>query len=444
IRSALGRGASAESSFGMGTQPTEANIRNELDLMSNEESGTDGGKDPVSSKPPIDRQTPVPSPPREFVDSETFPISQRPNSSSVRVGPIVEVNAPVASAESRKEPTPRETSGVELTESAAKLPPGRTTQVLGSPIPPAPPTGFGPTPYPYQRPAQRNASPSGTGYSYVSTPPPSRGPSSHPPRSFGGVAPSGSSSPSIGRGPSSSGNPPTSEPRRISHAPNPTSARPSQPPVTDNVVAPQLAPPGWRPDASLSPESRRELRDALYPLAVQQCFVIAVAGVRAAADDTGRVASEVALALAETEHPRILLLEGSLQRPSVHRFMQIEMPLFAGFSEQLEARLQAGPERAAWNVLACSPSLHVLAEGVMRIPELILSRQFEDCVLELRQYYDVIVIAGPLVSEIAASRAVQDVVDGVVLVCPSGATSEIAEASALFSQKRFSTVLATG
>jgi Mrp family chromosome partitioning ATPase len=209
-------------------------------------------------------------------------------------------------------------------------------------------------------------------------------------------------------------------------------------------VVPQPVPKGWRADESLSPASRRPLCDELYPLAVQQCFVLAVSGVRTGAEDTARVATELALSLAETEHPRILLLEGNLQRPPIHRLMQIEMPLFAGFSEQLEARIQAGAERAPWNVLACSASLHVLAEGVMRIPELILSRQFEDCVMELRQYYDVIVISGPTVSEIAACRAVQDVVDGGVLVCPKGGTSEIGEASALFSQKRFSTVLATG
>jgi Mrp family chromosome partitioning ATPase len=95
-------------------------------------------------------------------------------------------------------------------------------------------------------------------------------------------------------------------------------------------------------------------------------------------------------------------------------------------------------------VLACSPTLHVIAEGMMRIPELILSRQFEDAVTEFRNYYDVIVIDGPLVSEVAACRAVHDVVDGAVLVCPKAGSTEIAEASALFSQKRFSTVLAAG
>lgn len=163
--------------------------------------------------------------------------------------------------------------------------------------------------------------------------------------------------------------------------------------------------------------------------------------MRRAGDDTGRVAAELALALSETGHPRVLLLEGNLQRPTVQHWMRVDMPLFSGLSEQLDGRLQPNRERGGWSVVACSPTLHVLAEGVMSMPELILSRQFEDAVRELRNYYDVIVISGPLISQGAACRAVQDVVDGMILACPEAASPEIEEAAQLFSKKRFSLVL---
>lgn len=344
---------------------------------------------------------------------------------------------PMPIANSSDEMPQREVSGIEPTDSASNLPPGRVTRTLGSPIPPAPREPFArsatPNPVfapqqpfarsatPNPRPAHRSTpAPSNTGYSYVSTLPPA--------------------APNISEPNASSAVAPISEARRISSHP-PASV---PPPSSKVIVAPHPVSSGWRPRESLAPESRRQLCSELYPLAVQQCFVVAVSGVRGSGAEIGQVAAELSLALAETGHPRILLLEGNLERPSVHRMMQLEMPLFGGFSEQLEARIQGSSKQAPWSVLACSPSLHVLAEGVMRIPELILSRQFEDCVQQLREYYDVIVVAGPVVSEVAACRAVQDVVDGVVLVCPKGGTSEIAEASALFSQKRFSTVLATG
>lgn len=370
-----------------------------------------------------------------------------------RAQDIVEVNVPVSVREpGSSDPNglgsePAQPGAGDRTSQpgAAKLPLGRVTQALGSPVPPElldPPSE---APRPFQRPTRRSTPPgSSTTYSYVSSSPPPRPISSAPPGPFD--TSSEELSPSMkAHGVSSSGQAaPRSELRRIGTVSSFGMSRSATGAEQRPVVSLLPAPKDWRPDASLVPEARRALAQELYRLAVEQCFVIGVAGVRGAAEDTPRVAAELALALAETGHPRILLLEGNLQRPEIHRLMRVAMPLFSGFSEQLEARIQNGNQPRPWSVLACAPTLHVIAEGVMRIPELILSRQFEDAVSELRNYYDVIVIDGPLVSEVAACRAVQDVVDGVVLVCPKAGSSEVAEASALFSQKRFSTVLAAG
>jgi Mrp family chromosome partitioning ATPase len=198
----------------------------------------------------------------------------------------------------------------------------------------------------------------------------------------------------------------------------------------------------WQPDSRLKPAERRELRDQLFPFALEGCFVVAVVGVPEAAAEKSAVAAELALALAQSAHPRTLLLEGDLQRPAVHRLMHVEMPLSAGFSQQLHDRVNTGG-KAQWTVVSCAKTLHVLAEGVMRAPGLVLSTQFEQSVSELRGFYDFIVIDGPLTSGEVDCRAIDAVVDGVILVCPKANQAALAHALLLFSEKRFTTVVHT-
>jgi Mrp family chromosome partitioning ATPase len=89
-------------------------------------------------------------------------------------------------------------------------------------------------------------------------------------------------------------------------------------------------------------------------------------------------------------------------------------------------------------VVECSSSLHVLAEGSHGSPELILSRPFEDCVTELRSFYDFIVLDGPRVSNVPACRAVNDVSDSAVLLAT--AAGDLVQARSLFPGKRVSVV----
>jgi Mrp family chromosome partitioning ATPase len=336
-------------------------------------------------------------------------------------GAVIEVNAPVVARES----DPHQ-AAASPSHRLPRDPMTRVTQVLGSPIPTPP--GIPEIPAPAvpssHVSSHRTTSPSSsTSYSYVSTPPPATAPGSDPP--------------------------PPSPPRRlrshVSSRPPTTDREPQSPgsPSGQPVVSPRLLPSPFAPDPALLSATRRALANELYPLAVEQCFVIGVTGLKKTGEDTSRVAAEIALALAETGHPRVLLLEGNLQRPAIQRWLHVEMPLFSGFSEQLDARVQTG-ERRPWTVLECTTSLHVLAEGVMRTPELIRSPVFAECVRELRTFYDFVVVDAPLTTELAAYRALHDVVDGIVLVSPSGEAPELAETTALFSEKRFSTVLAAG
>jgi Mrp family chromosome partitioning ATPase len=275
----------------------------------------------------------------------------------------------------------------------------RTTQVLGSPIPPIIAPGSRRTPSagaPLQAP-RTTPLPRATGYSYVSTPPPG----------------------SLKSGLASSSPPsPSSKPTTISTRP---------------------APPGWRPDLSLLPESRRALCDEIYPQAVDRCLVIAVIDGADGGEAKSRLTAELALALAEIGHPRVLVLEGNLQRPAVRRFLRVEMPAGCGLSEQLQSRIDA-PRRRPWTVVECTGTLHVLAEGANGSPELILSRPFEDCVSELRSFYDFIVLDGPALSDVPACRAINDVIDSAVLRAGSSAANDLAEANVLFPAKRIALV----
>jgi Mrp family chromosome partitioning ATPase len=154
-----------------------------------------------------------------------------------------------------------------------------------------------------------------------------------------------------------------------------------------------------------------------------------------------RVAAELALGLAASGHPRILLLEGDLQRPWVQRLMRIEVPISGGFSQQMNARSHRVEAGTPWTVVGCSKSLHVLAEGMMRSPGLLLSKQFQECLRALRTYYDIIIIDGPSTALAIDAAALNAVIDGLVTVCPAAGSANLAPTHALFDKMRFSALV---
>jgi Mrp family chromosome partitioning ATPase/capsular polysaccharide biosynthesis protein len=212
-------------------------------------------------------------------------------------------------------------------------------------------------------------------------------------------------------------------------------------PEAEKVAVKILTAPGWRPDRSLIMPLHEQLREQLYTFAVEQCFCVLVSSPREVVEDKSRVAAGLALALAETDHPRILLVEGNFHRPSVQRLMHVEVPVRLGFSQQLHARIRPSTD-AVWHVVGCTKSLHVLAESIMRSPGMILSKQFESSLQALRKYYDVIIIDGPDTSFEFDCRALDSLVDGLVFVCTDETTSSLPrEAEMLFSEKRFTTTI---
>jgi len=243
---------------------------------------------------------------------------------------------------------------------------------------------------------------------------------------------------------------PTVAPRSPAPARSPSVAPQSQsrysyvssvPPGGENTVTMvRPAPNDWAPDPSLVPALRRPVCEQLYPLAVEGCFIVLVVGVPESLEQKSRVAAELALALAESGHPRILLIDGDIQSPHVHRLMRVDMPMSAGFSQQLRDRINGSIERR-WTVVSCGKVLHVLAEGMMRSPGLLLSRQFSDGLADLRNYYDFIVIDGPSSSLPIESQALDAVANGIVYVCGKQGSPALTQLQALFREKRLQTVV---
>jgi Mrp family chromosome partitioning ATPase len=214
----------------------------------------------------------------------------------------------------------------------------------------------------------------------------------------------------------------------------------SVPPAENTVTIVRPSPGDWSFDPTLSPPLRRPICEQLYPLAVEGCFIVLVVGVPESLEQKSRVAAELALALAESGHPRILLMEGDTQSPHVHHLMRVAMPMSAGFSQQLRDRINGNAERR-WTVVSCGNSLHVLAEGMLRSPGLLLSRQFSEGLADLRNYYDFIVIDGPGASLPVESQALDAVANGVVYVCGKQGSPSLAQLQALFREKRLQTVV---
>ncbi|MEO8904972.1 MAG: hypothetical protein ABI488_21230 [Polyangiaceae bacterium] len=256
-------------------------------------------------------------------------------------------------------------------------------------------------------------------YSYVSSAPPPPEEVHLPPRS-----------PIPPRQPSAQASsiPPAAQPQTTTNAPVPAA----------NAIRVREVAMGWHPDREVTPGAQLALCAQLYSFAVENCFVLSVVAVPEATNYKSRVAAELALCLAESGHPRILLLEGDLHRPWVARTMNVDMPMSAGFSQQLSARARAHSDDERWTVMGCSKSLHVLAEGMMRTPGLLLSRQFAHCLSELRGYYDFIVIDGPTSSLDVDSGALDAVTDGLITVCPAMGSPALGRMQSLFGKKRFS------
>lgn len=167
---------------------------------------------------------------------------------------------------------------------------------------------------------------------------------------------------------------------------------------------------GWAPNPALDAGRYKEFGATLLQHR-GACLVLCVTGP--ALEFKARVATELAMAVAQQR--RVLLVDADFQLPAVHESLALEMSLSAGYSHQLRARVQGALREEPWRVVEVRPSFHVLAEGVLRSPGMILSREFEDSISDLRTQYDFLVVHGPSLASEVDLRALLAVSDGVLL-----------------------------
>lgn len=194
----------------------------------------------------------------------------------------------------------------------------------------------------------------------------------------------------------------------------------------------------WRPELSLLPEGRRGLRDELYPLALDGCLVLGVLATEGA-DYRARLSAEIALSLAESGHPRVLVLDADFGRALLQRYLRVDVGAGLSLSEQL-----AAPPPSHWTVFECTPSLHVLAQAPGLSHAHPPVNAFAACVATLRTCYDFIVIDGPLLDDAAACETMRQVADTIVFSHGRYGPSEITRVRSLFPEKRISLVPAVG
>jgi Mrp family chromosome partitioning ATPase len=241
-------------------------------------------------------------------------------------------------------------------------------------------------------------------------------------------------------------------PTRTSSAPPPAaaaiydepvvaSARPrSSPPTGESPVMAYPVP--WRAESVVGRDRFSDLRKAFLTEAARDCFVVAVTATATAAGRRAEVTAALAAAFASDPTSRVLAVEADLRAPELGRALRLDVLAVTDFGAQLAARVE-GTADGHWYVLKCSPALHVLAARE-QAPELLLSTHFEDCMVALRPFYDVILLSAPAVTDVPGCRAVADVVDGVVVLVSASQHSDVqagGSALSLFGQKRLAVEL---
>ena len=123
------------------------------------------------------------------------------------------------------------------------------------------------------------------------------------------------------------------------------------------------------------------------------------------------VALGLAAALARSEQNRVLLLEADLRQPAVERYLGL--PRSSGVSEWLSGRSSTVPVR-----VVSPPGFAVVAAGRERLsrPELLGSERMGALIGACQLSFGFIVVDCPPLSPVADAVAIQDLLDGFLLV----------------------------
>lgn len=145
-----------------------------------------------------------------------------------------------------------------------------------------------------------------------------------------------------------------------------------------------------------------------------------VVGVTSASQGEGKTvaAANLGMALAEGHQGSVLLLDLNLRNPALGAMFGTPGPV--SVADQL--RLRHRDARARWNVVELRPRLHLMSGGgpAPNPGPLLNSDEMDLLVGEAAQAYDYVVADLPAVLVGADVKSLQDLLDGLVLVCRSG------------------------
>ena len=136
-------------------------------------------------------------------------------------------------------------------------------------------------------------------------------------------------------------------------------------------------------------------------------------GVVSAAPEEGKttIAIGLAAALARSSPHRVLLLEADLRQPAVERYLGL--PRVSGVAEWLSGRASAVPVRTI-----APPGFSVIAAGRERLarPELLASPGMATLIGACQLSFGFVIVDCPPLDPVADAVAIQDLLDGFLLV----------------------------
>ncbi len=204
-------------------------------------------------------------------------------------------------------------------------------------------------------------------------------------------------------------------------------------PPSSNLPAVQMPTPfrahevaNMCPDESLfmvhSPDSEQSAQYRLLKFRLKEAGDPRVLAMTSAGYGEGQhiAAANLALALAEGRRTRVIIVEANLRRPGLPRLFGLDDG--SGLSEQLRRR-RRDPD-GPWDVLELANGFHLLHAGkpAENPAAMLNSEEFARLMGDLRLHYDFVVVDTPPMLDNTDMTIVQDLMDGVILVCRSGAS----------------------
>jgi Mrp family chromosome partitioning ATPase len=184
---------------------------------------------------------------------------------------------------------------------------------------------------------------------------------------------------------------------------------------------------GVSPDRSVAlvhaPDSAAAAQWRLLKFKLKENGDPRVLAVTSAGQGEGKsvAAANLSLCLAEGQRARVVLLEANLRTPSLSSLFGLEVPV--GLTDQLRRR-RRDPD-AGWELYELASNFFFLPCGrpAENPAAMLASEQFTALVRDLRLYYDFVVVDTPGALIAADMNIVQDLVEGVVVVCRGGVST---------------------